>query len=228
MREESIVKWSPFAAVVGAALFSVAPAVAAPKQPSAPPSNSIYSSSPHVFMVAGSSQSEIPVSMAQQFLASQSRGIFFMPTNITTRMGFFLPQAPAFASPSAAVFEVKIAGVSWADPTRIVPVIIRLQSTKGHEHVIGTQTTNTSVLTSVSTLDPIADDLVPAKVDLIEKPRFRITPSQPLEPGEYAIAIRDPDVKAWSGKMGDPANVIPAQQIFQMYAWAFVVKSGQQ
>jgi hypothetical protein len=180
-------------------------------------------------MVAGSTQTEIPVGMAQQFLASQSRGILFMPTNVTTRMGFFLPQTPAFVSPSTPAFEVDIAGVSWADPAHSIPVIIRLQSTKGHEHVIGTQTTNTSVFTTVSTVGPIADDRVPAKVVLIEKRRFRITPSQALEPGEYAIAVRDPDVKAWSGKMGDPANAAPpVQQMFQMYAWPFIVQSGQQ
>lgn len=222
-------KWSPFAVIAGAALLSVAPAIAAPIQPPAPPSNSSYSSSPHVFMVAGSTQTEIPVGMAQQFLANQSRGILFMPTNVTTRMGYFLAQAPAIVSPSTPAFEVNIAGVSWADPAHIVPVIIRLQSTKGHEHVIGTQTTNTAVFTSVSTVDPITDDRVSAKVDLIGKWRFRITPSQSLEPGEYAIAVRDPDVKAWSGKTGDPANTPPPmQQMFQMYAWPFVVKSGQQ
>ena len=220
-------KWSLIAAVAGATMLSLAPAIAAPTPPPASPSDLNYASNPHVSMVAGSTQTEIPVGMAQQFLASQSRGVFFMPTNVTTRMSFFLPDAPSFVSPSTPAFEVDIAGVPWADPSHIVPVILRLQSSKGHEHVIGTQTTNTSVFTTVSTIDPIADDRVPAKVDLIGKRRFRITPSQPLEPGEYAIALRDPDVKAWSGKMGDPANVIPMQQMFQRYAWAFTVKSGQ-
>ena len=220
-------KWSLIAAVAGATMLSLAPAIAAPTPPPASPSDLNYSSNPHVSMVAGSAQTEIPVGMAQQFLASQSRGVFFMPTNVTTRMSFFLPDAPSFVSPSTPAFEVDIAGVPWADPSHIIPVILRLQSAKGHEHVIGTQTTNTSVFTSVSTIDPIADDRVPAKVDVIGKRRFRITPSQPLEPGEYAIALRDPDVRAWSGKMGDPANVIPMQQMFQQYAWAFVVKSGQ-
>lgn len=221
-------KLSPYIAIAGAALLNLAPAIAEPTQPPAPPSNSNYSSSPHVYMVAGSTQTEIPVGMAQQFLASQSRGILFMPTNVTTRMGLFLPQAPAVVSPSIPAFEVDIAGVSWADPAHIVPVIIRLQSTKGHDHVIGTQSTSTAVFTSVSTINPIADDRVPAKVDLIAKRRFRITPSQSLEPGEYAIAVRDPDAKSWSGKMGDPANAAPQmQQLYQMYAWAFVVKSSQ-
>jgi hypothetical protein len=225
--EESIVKWSLFAAVAGAAILSLAPAIAAPTP--APPTDSNYSVSPHVYLVAGSTQTEIPVGMTQQFLASQSRGILFMPTNVTTRMGFFMPQAPAFVSPSTPAFEVNIAGVSWADSAHIIPVIVRLQSTKGHEHVVGTQTTSTSVFTSVSTIDPIADDRVPAKVDLISKRRFRVTPSQPLEPGEYAIAVRDPDVKSWSGKSGDPGNAAPPiQQLYQMYAWAFIVKSGQQ
>jgi hypothetical protein len=221
------VKWSSFAAIAGAATLSLAPAIGAPTPQPAPPSDSYFSSSPHVYMVAGSTQTEIPVGMAQQFLASQSRGIFFMPTNVTTRMSFFLPEAPAFVSPSTPAFEVNIAGVSWADPAHIIPEIIRLQSAKGHEHVIGTQTTNTSVFTSVSTVEPIADDRVSAKVDLVSKRLFRITPSQALDPGEYAIAVRDPDVKSWSGKMGDPANVAPMQQMFQRYAWAFVVKSGQ-
>lgn len=222
-------KWLPYVAIASAVLVSLAPAVAAPTPSLVPPSNSSYSSSPHVYMVAGSTQTEIPVGVAQQFLASQSRGVFFMPTNVTTRMGVFLPQAPAFVSPSTPSFEVDIAGVSWADPAHIAPVIIRLQSTKGHDHVIGTQTTSTAVFTSVSTIDPIADDRVPAEVDLIAKRRFQITPSQPLEPGEYAIAVRDPDVKSWSGKMGDPSNAAPPmQQMYQMYAWPFVVKSGQQ
>jgi hypothetical protein len=223
------VKWSLIAAVAGATMLCLAPAIAAPTQAPQAPANSNFSSSPHVFVVAGSGQTEIPVTMAQQFLASQSRGILFMPTNVTTRMGYFLPQAPAFVSPPTSAFEVNIAGVAWADPAHIIPVIIRLQSAKGHEHVIGTQSTRTAVFTSVSTIDPIADDRVPAKVDLISKRRFRITPSQPLEPGEYAIAVRDPEVKSWSGKMGDPGNAAPPiQQLYQMYAWAFVVKSGQQ
>jgi hypothetical protein len=222
------VKWSLYAAVAGAAMLSLAPAIASPTPTPAPPPASNFSSSPHVFMIAGTAQTEIPVGMAQQFLASQSRGILFMPTNVKTRMCYFLPQAPAFASPTGPAFEVNIAGVSWADPAHIIPVIIRLQNTKGHDHVIGTQTTSTAVFTSVSTIDPIADERIPAKVDLISKRRFRITPLQTLEPGEYAVAMRDPDVKSWSGKMGDPANAAPPmQQMYQMYAWAFVVQGGQ-
>jgi hypothetical protein len=223
------VKWSTFAAVAGAALISLAQAKAAPAPPPAPSTDLSFSSSPHVFLVKGSTQTEIPVSAAQEFMAGQSRGFFFIPKNVTTRMGFYLPGAPAFVAPPAPAFDVNIAGVSWADPAHITPVIIRLQTMSGHEHVIGSQATSSAVLTSVSTIEPLADDRVSVTVRLISKRLFQITPAQPLEPGEYGVAVRDPDVKSWSGKMGDPGNAPPPmQQLYQMYVWPFVVKSAQQ
>jgi len=225
------------AALASAALMSGAPAFAAPVMspppqtpPQAPPANSSYSANAHVFLVSGTKQTEIQPSQAQVFLADKPHPGLLMPTNVTLHMIYFLPDAPASVAPAAAAFEVSIVGVPWADPAHITPVIIRLGSKNGHDHVFGSQASHTSVFTGANTADPLADDRVPATVEVIAKGRFRITPAQPLSSGEYGVALRDPDIKpvTYNSSQANSATDVSQQQMYQGYVWAFNVSGGQQ
>jgi len=235
-------KWSPFPiggynsmkapliiALSSAVFISIAPALAEPSpSPSAQAANQTSAGNPHVFVVDGNKQTEIGQIWAQAFLADHSHPGLVPSNHFTERMEYFLPNAPTgVASPSAS-FEVDIRSVPWADPAHITPVVIRLQQKDGHDHVVGSQTTTITLSSQVQTTDPIADERVDATVSVIATGRFRITPSQALSPGDYGIALRDPDVQPITRKTNNTGSAgVSKQQMYQSYVWPFTVNGSQ-
>lgn len=218
-----------FLALSSAVFLSIAPAFAAPApSPSAPAANQTSTGSPHVFVVDGNKQTEIGQIWAQAFMADHSHAGLVPSNHFTERMEYFLANVPSGVAPPSASFEVDIRSVPWADPAHITPVIILLQQKDGHDHVVGSQTTTVTLSSQVQTTDPIADDRVAATVSVIATGRFRIMPSQSLSPGEYGIALRDPDVQPFTRKMNETGSAgVSKQQMYQSYVWPFTVNGSQ-
>jgi hypothetical protein len=210
-------------------LSSIAPAFGEPSPSSSTQAASQSAAgSPHVFVVAGTKHTEIGQVWAQAFMADHSHPGLVPSSHFTERMEYFLPAAPAGVAPPSASFDVDIRSVPWADPAHVIPVVIRLQQKDGHDHVVGSQTTTVSVYSQVQTTDPIADDLVAATVTVTAPGRFSITPSQALPPGEYGIALRDPDIQPITRKMSDTGSAgVSKQQMYQSYVWPFTVSGSQ-
>ncbi len=218
-----------FIALSTSTLFSIATVQADPSPTASAQAAYQSAGSPLVFVVAGSKQTEVSQVWAQAFMADHSHPGLLPSNHFTERMEYFLAAAPSAVAPSSASFDVDITSVPWADPAHIIPVVIRLLQKDGHDHVVGSQTTTVSVSSQVQTTDPIADERVAATVTVTAKGRFRITPSQALSPGEYGIALRDPDIQPFTRKMTDTDSAgVSKQQMYQSYVWPFSVNGSQQ
>ncbi len=126
------------------------------------------------------------------------------------------------------VFEIKIPSGGVVDPAHFTPALIRLR-VDGNRRLIDTQTTTSHIRTGMNTVDPLADERAQSTVQNLGAGRYRITPAQPLPPGEYAVAMRDPDVQPVTySSTGQSAQRTSKQQIYQGWAWDFSVSAAPQ
>jgi hypothetical protein len=183
----------------------------------------------HVFLLAAGktpmTTGDVSMSLVDQYKPGPFQ--FVPPTNIPSHMQFALKGAHAGVTTSGSpAFEMDIANAYMIDPAHFTPVILRLHP-DGDRRIIGTQTSNSNIATSTTTVDPIADDRVAIAVSTIAPGRLRITPTQLLPPGEYGVAMRDPDAEAVSySNTGRPQNtqVMSKQQSYQAIVWDFAVR----
>ena len=183
----------------------------------------------HVYLIDGKSRTELRMAQAVPAPGPQPRPGLLPQTTYTSHMGYALTGSrAASAAPASPVFEVSIAGVPWTDP-HTTPVIIRLD-VKSDRRVIGDQASHLHILSGKSTTDPITDNRIATKVESIGNGRFRVTPGQPLAPGEYGVALRDPDVQSetYSTNAAPDTSKMSRQQMYQLYVWDFSVNTGGQ
>ena len=155
-----------------------------------------------------------------------------VPASMKEHTLFFLkgPHA-SLVVPASPAFEMDVDNVRYVDPAHFEPVIIRLQTSDPGQRDIGTQTTSVNVRSGTNTANPISDDRVPVKIELLSAGRLRITPVQPLAPGEYGVAMRDPGVQPYtytsSGAPAGGQQPMSNQQQYQTMVWDFSVAGAQ-
>ena len=215
---------------VGDDVIAAMQAVMSPATP--PPAVSAaetYDGQAHAFVVTGGRKTRMlagsPTGSAQ---SGYHPGLFSfgIPSNIKFTSKFDLKGTHAPVSTSAMpVFEVDASHTAMVDPAHVQPVILRLHD-DGPNRTIGTQTTSSNPRSGMNTVEPIADDRVAVNVTPLGPGRFRLTPQQPLAPGEYGVAMRDPDVKAltYSAATASQMQGESKQQAYQAIVWDFSVQ----
>lgn len=203
--------------------------MAPPVAPAASSAAEQYDGQAHAYLISAGRQTAMAAGSATGSVQSGYHpGLFAfgVPSNLKFTSKFDLKGSHAPISTSATpVFELDAAHTALVDPAHVQPVILRLHD-DGPNRTIGTQTTNSNPRSGVSTVDPIADDRVPVNVTALGAGRFRLTPQQPLSPGEYGIAMRDPDVKPMTYSSSTAAQMQgeSKQQAYQGIVWDFSVQ----
>src|ERR1700729_60986 len=185
----------------------------------------------HVFLLGSNVRTPMMVGEVNTKMIDQYRpGLFQFvpPANIPTHMEYELKGGHAVVTTSPLpAFEMDIAHAYMIDPAHFEPVILRLHPDGPEFRVIGTQTSNSNVRTSTTALEPIADDREAVSVSTIAPGRLHVAPAQPLSPGEYGVAMRDPDVKTVTYSSSGAAQDTPGmskQQAYQTIVWDFAVQ----